>query len=177
MYLTNKIARAILKSKDKGEITMAYNYNVKLEIANDKERERFNFKDIEKEIKTAIDKYHALNTVRNKKKLSYRITPKILEISINSPVKLDVPSRALAKFTRILIELSPKLNRTIANGRVFQSVQISVPDSDMDNFSSSETLKKLIDIFCDDSVSDDAQKRQKRLEIQQKIKKIVFNAQ
>lgn len=153
-----------------------YNYNVKLEIANDKKREEFDFKDIEEEIKVAIDKYHALNTVRNKKKLSYRITPKILEMSINSPVKLDVPSKALAKFTRILIQLSPKLSDTIANGRVFQSVQTSMPASDMDNFSSSETLKKLIDIFCDVSASEDAQKRQERLEIQHKIKAIVFNA-
>ena len=156
---------------------MAYNYVVKLEIANNKKRETFNFKDIETQIKDAVDQYHALNTVRHKKKLSYRITPKVLELSINSPVKLDVPSKALAKFTRILIELSPKLADTIANGRVFQSVQISMPASDMDNFSSSETLKKLIDIFCDDSVSEDTHRRNERLETQRKIKMIVFNAQ
>lgn len=156
---------------------MAYNYDVKLEIANDKKRETFNFKDIETQIKDAVDQYHALNTVRNKKKLSYRITPKVLELSINSPVKLDVPSKALAKFTRILIGLSPKLADTIANGRVFQSVQISMPASDMDNFSSSETLKKLIDIFCDDSASEDTHRRNERLETQRRIKMIIFNAQ
>jgi hypothetical protein len=156
---------------------MAYNYNVKLEIANDKEREGFDFNDIEEEIKGAIEKYHGLNTVRNKKTLSYKISPKILEISISSPVKLDVPSKALAKFTRILIGLSPKLAATITNGRVFQSVQISVPVSDMDSFSSSETLKKLIDIFCDDLISEDTQKKNDRLEIQRKIKKIIFNIQ
>jgi len=46
---------------------MAYNYNVKLEITNDKESEGFSFEDIKDETKAAIDKYHALNTVRNKK--------------------------------------------------------------------------------------------------------------
>jgi len=154
---------------------MAYNYDVKLEIANDKVRDVFDFNSIEPQIKEAIEKYHALNTVRNKKNLSYKISPKILEISISSPVKLDVPSKALAKFTRILIELSPELEGTIANGRVFQSVQISIPVSDMDNISSSETLKKLIDIFCDDLESEDIQKKHERLKIQREIKKIIFN--
>lgn len=156
---------------------MTYNYDVKLEIANDKERDVFDFNDIETQIKDAIEKYHDLNTVRNKKKLAYKISPKILEIKIMSPVKLEVPSKALAKFTRILIDLSPKLAATITNGRVFQSVQISIPASDLDNFTSSETLKKLIDIFCDDLASEDIQKRNDRLEIQRKIKKIIFNAQ
>ena len=60
-----------LTQQNEGGVGMAYNYNVKLEIANDKKREGFSFMDIEKEIIAAIDKYHTLNTVRHKK--SYRI--------------------------------------------------------------------------------------------------------
>ena len=66
-----------------------YNYIVKLEIANDKKREEFDLRTIKSEIQKAIDKYHALKTVRNKKSLTFSVEQKVLEIKIESPVQLD----------------------------------------------------------------------------------------
>jgi len=147
-----------------------YNYNVKLEIANDKKRATFDLSSIEKEIQNAIDKYHALNTVRHKKRLSFSVDKKILEINIDSPVQLDFPSKALAKFTRLLLELSPALGEVVTiGGRVFQSVQISIPASEVDKISACDTLKKLIEVFCDEANTNE------QLEMQRKIKTILFN--
>lgn len=148
-----------------------YNYIVKLEIANDKKREEFDLRTIKSEIQKAIDKYHALKTVRNKKSLTFSVEQKVLEIKIESPVQLDVPSKALAKFTRLLLELSPALAGTINNGRVFQSVQTSIPPSDIDRISSCDTLKKIIDLFCGELQTN------ANLELQRKIKALLFNVE
>ena len=106
---------------------MAYNYDVKLEIANDKVRDVFDFNSIEPQIKEAIEKYHALNTVRNKKNLSYKISPKILEISISSPVKLDVPSKALAKFTEFLLNFQKSLREQLRTEESFNRYRLVSP--------------------------------------------------
>lgn len=148
-----------------------FNYIVKLEIANDKRRDDFDLRTIKPEIQKAIDKYHSLNTVRNKKSLSFSVDAKTLEMNIKSPVKLDFPSKALAKFTRLLLELSPALSEIVSNGRVFQSVQTSIPASDIDRISSCDTLKKVIEIFCDSSTTDE------QLELQRKIKGLLFNVE
>lgn len=156
---------------------MTYNYSVLLEIANENARGEFNFMNIEEQIKDAINTYHQTKTIRNKKVLSYVVTPKILEMRIISPVELEVPSKALAKFTRILITKSPELVKTIKNGRVFQSVKTTIPNSDLDKYSAKETLKKLIEIFCEDNRDHEStDKTNTRLEIQRKIKSIIFNA-
>lgn len=148
-----------------------YNYIVKLEIANEKKRDNFDLKSIQGEIEEAIEKYHSLKTVRHKKNLSCIVNEKTLEININSPVQLDYPSKALAKFTRILLEMSPTLAGVVSNGRVFQSVQTSIPASDIDRISSCDTLKKLIEIFCTELTTEE------QLEQQRKIKSILFNAE
>lgn len=146
-----------------------FNYVVKLEIANDKKRENFDLRTIKPQIMEAIKEYDKLDTVRNKKKLTARVDQKILEIGIESPVKLEVPSKALAKFTRILVKLSPELAATISNKRVFQSVQTSIPSSDLDRIPTSDTLKKIIDLFCGESQGKES------LELQRKVKALVFN--
>lgn len=146
-----------------------YNYVVRLEIANDKEREKFDLREIEPKIKEAIKQYDELDTVRNKKKLTARVNQKILEITIESPVQLEVPSKALAKFTRILIKLSPELEATISNRRVFQSVHTSIPASDLDSIPTSDTLKKIFDLFCGETQGEE------NLELQRKVKALVFN--
>lgn len=146
-----------------------YSYLVKLEIANDKKRDDFDLRTIKPEIQEAINKYHSLDTVRNKKSLSFSVDAKTLEISIKSPVQLDVPSKALAKFTRLLLELSPALKETVTNRRVFQSVQTSIPASSIDKISSCETLKKLVEIFCGEETTNES------LELQRKIKRLIFS--
>lgn len=146
-----------------------YNYVVRLEIANDKERGRFDLRSIEPQIKAAIKQYDDLDTVRNKKTLTARVEQKILEIAIESPVHLEVPSKALAKFTRLLIKLSPELEATINNKRVFQSVQTSIPTSNLDLISTGDALKKIIDLFCGDT------QEKENLELQRKVKALVFN--
>lgn len=149
-----------------------YNYNVTLEIANDKKREDFDLTTIKTKIQTAIDKYHSLNTVRNKKNLSFSVTEKALKISINSPVQLDCPSKALAKFTRLLLELSEELRDKITtSGRVFRSIKTSTPASDIDNISVCDTLKKLVELFCSQATTDE------QLELQRKIKALLFNVE
>ncbi|WP_312653435.1 hypothetical protein [Proteiniclasticum sp.] len=157
---------------------MIFNYTVKFQLANDRAREGFSFLDIEDHVKEAIKVYHESKTVRHKKTLSYTVTKKILEMNIISPVELEFPSKALAKFTRTLVSISPELARTITNGRVFQSVETTIPASDLDNYSSKETIKRLIDIFCEDGDDSEAiEKRNARLEVQRKIKAIIFNAE
>lgn len=146
-----------------------FNYVVKLEIANDKEREKFDLRKIEPQIKAAIKQYDELDTVRNKKKLTAKVEQKILEIIIESPVQLDVPSKALAKFTRLLVKLSPELEATISNKRVFQSVQTSIPTSNLDLIPTSDTLKKIIDLFCGESQG------KENVELQRRVKALVFN--
>ncbi|MEL7657951.1 MAG: hypothetical protein AAGU75_18820 [Bacillota bacterium] len=44
-----------------------YNYLVKLKLANDKRRDDFDLRTIKPEIQKAVDTYHSLDTVRNKK--------------------------------------------------------------------------------------------------------------
>lgn len=148
-----------------------YNYIVKLEIANDKKREDIDLRTIGPEIEAAIADYHALNTVRNKKTLTYAVSEKVLEMHISSPVQLDVPSKALAKFTRLLLKRSEALAATVANKRVFQSIQSGMPASDLDNISACDALKKLVEIFCAETLNDG------QIELQRKIKALLFTAE
>jgi len=149
-----------------------YNYVVKLEIANDKRRGDFDLTVIKKEIEEAIEQYNSLNTVRDKKHLSCIVHTKMLEFMIKSPNQLDIPSKALAKFTRILLELSPTLRETVVNRRVFKSLQTSIPASSLDcQYSSCETLKRVIEIFCGEEITDE------HVELQRKIKKIIYNVE
>jgi hypothetical protein len=146
-----------------------FRYVVTLEIANDKARETFDLKTIEKKIEEAIKQYHALDTVRNKKVLSAHVEKETIEMTIVSPVQLEVPSKALAKFTRLLVALSPELEATITNKRVFQSVRTNIPASEIDRISTCDTLKKMVDLFCGELQSDE------KLELQRKIKCLLFN--
>lgn len=148
-----------------------YNYIVKLEIANDKKREEFDLQTIRSEIQEAINQYHELKTAHHKKRLSFRVEKRILEITIESPIQLDVPSKALAKFTRLLIDLSPALRETIVNRRVFRSVQTRIPPSDLDKISSCDVLKKAIDLFCGGAQTTS------NLELQRKIKALLFKVE
>lgn len=148
---------------------MSYKYIVNLEIANEKKRANFDLTSISNHIQQAIDEYHGLETVRNKKSLSFQVTPSVLSINIDSPVELNVPSKAIAKFTRILLRLSQDLAEVVANGRVFQSIQTEIEPSNIDNISNCEALKELVNIFCQDTNDVDI------IKLQRNIKKLIFN--
>jgi hypothetical protein len=154
---------------------MSYQYTVKLEIANKKERNNFDLTTITQHIQSAIDQYHNLETVRNKKRLSYQVTPTVLTLDIDSPVELNVPSKAIAKFTRLLLGLSRELSGIVSNGRVFQSIQTELEPSNIDNISTCETLKKVTEIFCEDTK--DMAKTNGNLIMQRRIKELIFNVQ
>lgn len=159
---------------------MSFNYTIQLEIANEKERNKFDLTKIKDHINSAIDDYHNLNTVRNKKELSCKITSKILEMHIKSPVKLNTPSKAIAKFTRLLLERSSELRSIVSNGRVFQSVETRLSPDDIDEISNVETLKRLVEIFCKENdkkkePNENIRESNKLLILQRNIKKIVFD--
>lgn len=151
---------------------MSYNYTVKLEIANEAKRESFDLTRITRQIQEAINSYHSLKTVRHKKTLSFQVAPTVLTLEIDSPVELNVPSKAIAKFTRILLSISPELSDIVANGRVFQSIQTGLAPSNIDNITDIEALKKLIEIFCEDAK--DIAKANANLIMQRKIKELIF---
>ncbi len=152
---------------------MSYKYTIQLELANEKERGKFDLMTIEHHIKSAMDDYDKMETVRNKKTLFYRLSPKILEIDIHSPVELVVPSKSIAKFTRILLKYSKELSAIVYHGRVFQSVQTKFVPNDIDKISNTKTLQKLVEIFYPEGELNTSQNNE-LLILQREIKKLVF---
>ncbi len=144
-----------------------HHYTVTLEISNDEARARIDLREVEGAIQDAIADYHSLNTVRNKKNLVCTVYEDHMVMEIDSPLALDVPSKALAKFTRILLTKNTILNSAVNNGRIFRSVKSGVPESQYDNITAAETIVKVVNILL-------GEQNEKNILLARQIKEVVF---
>lgn len=137
---------------------MAYNYTVIFQLVDEEASDiDFQSKIGKQKIEDAKDYFNGLKT-RNPKNINELevIGKHRLKFSISSEEILQVPTKALATFTRRLIEVWPEIGEHAIGKRIFKGISSDEINEDVeinniDDISDVDALKLLIDIFINKS--------------------------
>lgn len=117
-----------------------------------------NLTDFKDEIDQAVINYNriGLRATKNPKRITnIKVESEILEIELESNIKLNLPTKSLAGFSRCLLDVSDDFEKFASNGRLFKGVSCKEKNITKESLSinanedikDNEAIKMVIDIF------------------------------
>lgn len=132
---------------------MKYKYFIRFQLVN--RQIKCNLKDFELQINMVVKNFNTINSKNPKKIVNCIVYEEFMDIELHSLIELQVPSKALAGFSKKLLEICPEMQKYIIGKRLFQSIEIKNIATeivkDFDDIKDVDAVKLIIDLFFNNS--------------------------
>ena len=132
---------------------MKYKYFIKFQLVN--RQINCNLKDFELGINKAVATFNSIKSTNPKKIVNCIVYKSFIDLELDSSIELRVPSKALAGFSRKLLEICPEMEQYVIGKRLFQSIEVKNIATEIlrypDDIKDLDAAKLIIDLFFNNS--------------------------